>query len=79
MVFSDTQMAVADDENTPQLAVSEVENERLQINHHVTKLAMGGSILLAPFDVTRPNLKILDSGTSDGQPLQRRLHTSSFL
>ncbi|OAQ62674.1 methyltransferase - protein [Pochonia chlamydosporia 170] len=59
-------MAVADNENTPQPAASEGENERLQINHHVVKLAMGGSLLLAPFDVTRPNLKILDSGTSDG-------------
>jgi hypothetical protein len=49
------------------------DNVRLQANHYATKLAMAGSLVLAPFDTTRRNLKILDSGTSDGRSSHRDL------
>ncbi|KND88249.1 hypothetical protein TOPH_07111, partial [Tolypocladium ophioglossoides CBS 100239] len=58
-------MSMTNDEHNDPLDPAEGMNECLQANHHVAKLAMGGSIVLAPFDATRVNLKILDSGTSD--------------
>ena len=62
-------MSSANTEYHNPLGPAEGENERLQANHRMTKLAMGGSIVLAPFDTTRHNLKILDSGTADGEEL----------
>ena len=70
------EMSRAVEESHDPLSPTKGENESLQVNHLVAKLAMAGSLVLAPFDATRPNLKVLDSGTSDGKSLRRwfRLH-----
>ncbi|KAI6773022.1 hypothetical protein HG530_003980 [Fusarium avenaceum] len=44
----------------------EVEDRRLQGQHQGIKLGMGQRLVLAPMDLSRPNLKIFDAGTSDG-------------
>ncbi|KAF4997656.1 hypothetical protein FGRMN_3688 [Fusarium graminum] len=43
-----------------------VENERLAGQHQGIKLGMGRRLCMAPLDLTRPNLRIFDGGTSDG-------------
>lgn len=43
-----------------------VENERLFGQHQGIKLGMGRRLCMAPLDLTRPDLKIFDGGTSDG-------------
>lgn len=53
-----------------------VENERLAGQHRGIKLGMGGRLCMAPIDLSRPDLKIFDGGTSDG-PSQKP--SSSFL
>ncbi|PSR83633.1 hypothetical protein BD289DRAFT_435636 [Coniella lustricola] len=44
---------------------SEGERKRLASNHFITKDAMGGQLVRAPVDFSRP-VKVLDSGTADG-------------
>lgn len=44
---------------------SEGERKRLASNHFIAKDAMGGKLVRAPVDFSRP-VKILDSGTADG-------------
>ncbi|KAI0594483.1 S-adenosyl-L-methionine-dependent methyltransferase [Biscogniauxia sp. FL1348] len=41
------------------------ERKRLASNHYIAKDAMGGQLVRAPVDFSRP-VKILDSGTADG-------------
>lgn len=45
---------------------SEGERKRLASNHFIAKDAMGGKLVRAPVDFSRP-VKILDSGTADGE------------
>ena len=45
---------------------SDGERKRLASNHFIAKDAMGGKLLRAPMDFSRP-LKFLDSGTADGK------------
>ena len=45
---------------------SEGERNRLASNHFIAKDAMGGRLVRALVDFSRP-LKILDSGTADGK------------
>lgn len=45
---------------------SKPDIERLQRQHEVMKAAMGGTLVLAPIDLTDPEVRVLDSGTSDG-------------
>ncbi|KAG5964824.1 hypothetical protein E4U57_004849 [Claviceps arundinis] len=40
------------------------ENDRLNIQHAIIKSIMGGKLLMAPVNLERPNLRILDSGTA---------------
>lgn len=40
------------------------EYDRLTIQHEMVKIAMGGKLLLAPVDLAKPNLRVLDSGTA---------------
>ncbi|KAI0401588.1 S-adenosyl-L-methionine-dependent methyltransferase [Xylaria palmicola] len=42
------------------------EAERLADQHHVLKSFMGGKLVVAPIDLSRPGLRVLDSGTADG-------------
>lgn len=42
------------------------EPARLRMQHEVIKDAMGGRLILAPVDMSRPGLRILDSATTDG-------------
>jgi hypothetical protein len=42
------------------------EAERLARNHECIKYFMAGNLIRAPLDTTKGDLKILDSGTSDG-------------
>ena len=44
----------------------EHEIERLTAQHDTIKMAMG-QLVLPPIDFTKPGLKILDSGTADGE------------
>jgi hypothetical protein len=44
---------------------STIENQRLAGQHQAIKLAMGKPIL-APLQVSRKNIRILDAGSSDG-------------
>lgn len=52
------------------------EKERLAGQHDVITNAMGGRLLFAPVDLSKPGLRILDSGTADGRWLLE-LHSSS--
>ena len=45
------------------------EIERLSEQHGVIEDAMGG-LLLAPLDLSRAGMRILDSGTADGMSLK---------
>lgn len=45
------------------------EAERLMSQHLVLVDALGGKIVLPALDLTRPGVKILDSGTADGKYL----------
>lgn len=45
---------------------SDGERNRLASNHFIAKDAMGGKLVQAPVDFSRP-AKILDSGTADGK------------
>lgn len=45
---------------------SEGERKRLASNHFIAKDAMGGKLVRASVDFSRP-VRILDSGTTDGQ------------
>ncbi|KAG6039055.1 hypothetical protein E4U19_007553 [Claviceps sp. Clav32 group G5] len=40
------------------------ENDRLNIQHALIKSIMGGKLLMAPVNLERPDLRILDSGTA---------------
>ena len=42
------------------------EYDRLQIQHEMIKIAMGGKLVLPPIDLTRPDLRVLDSATGNG-------------
>lgn len=42
------------------------ETTRLRLQHDVIKDAMGGQLVLAPADLSRSGLRILDSATADG-------------
>ncbi|KAK9772392.1 putative Wax synthase domain-containing protein [Seiridium cardinale] len=48
------------------LPVNQAEAERLLSQHLVLVDALNGRIVLPPIDLTKPGLKILDSGTADG-------------
>jgi hypothetical protein len=50
------------------LEASPTETERLRMQHDVVKDAVGGSLVVAPIDLTKPGLRILDSATADGRP-----------
>ena len=39
---------------------------RLHAQHDICRSALGGKLIHAPIDLSRPNLRILDSATSDG-------------
>lgn len=43
------------------------EVDRLSAQHYVVKNAMGGKLVLAPIDLSKPDLRILDSATADGK------------
>ncbi|PQE06890.1 methyltransferase protein [Rutstroemia sp. NJR-2017a BVV2] len=45
-------------------------SQRLLDQHHVVIDALGGKLVLAPINLTQPNLRILDSATADGHWLQ---------
>lgn len=45
---------------------SEMEDARLRIQHEMVKTAMGGKLLFSPTDLSRPDLRVLDSATGDG-------------
>ncbi|CAI6334454.1 unnamed protein product [Periconia digitata] len=47
------------------LPVNKVEAERLMMQHTVLIDALGGRLVCAPIDLSKPGLKILDSGTAD--------------
>ncbi|KAH8773843.1 methyltransferase-like protein type 11 [Diaporthe sp. PMI_573] len=62
-------MNTAQTEETPSsyfLPVNSIEAERLMSQHLVLIDALDGRIVLPPVDLTKPGLKILDSGTADG-------------
>lgn len=46
---------------------SDDESDRLSNQHEVIKAAMGGTLLRTPLNFTSEPLRILDSGTADGQ------------
>lgn len=48
------------------LPVNSLEAERLMSQHLVLIDALDGRIVLAPVDLNKPGLKVLDSGTADG-------------
>lgn len=48
----------------PGKARAQSENRRLNVQHELVKSIMGGTLLRAPVDLTRANLRILDSGTA---------------
>ncbi|KAJ8069780.1 hypothetical protein OCU04_000196 [Sclerotinia nivalis] len=53
-------------------------SQRLINQHNVVINALGGKLVLAPIDLTQPNLRILDSATADGHWLQQlREHCGS--
>lgn len=60
--------AKPDDDGRPSyfLPVNAAEAERLMSQHLVLIDALDGRILLAPIDIRKPGLRILDSGTADG-------------
>ena len=45
----------------------DAEADRLYVQQCLMLNAFGGKLLLCPLDTTRPNLRILDSGTANGQ------------
>jgi hypothetical protein len=45
---------------------SPTEAQRLQLQHEIIKDAMGGKLVAAPLDLSKPGLRILDSATADG-------------
>jgi hypothetical protein len=45
----------------------EALSKRLLDQHDVVVDAFGDSLLLFPFDLSQPNLKILESGCADGK------------
>nr|AAT01502.1 SirN [Plenodomus lingam] len=49
------------------LDYDDTEKRRLREQHDLIK-AYTGKLILAPLDLTKPNLKILDSGTFDELP-----------
>lgn len=57
---------------------SEGERKRLASNHYIAKDAMGGELVRAPVDFSRP-VKVLDSGTADGEHDRSRLFFPRFL
>lgn len=57
---------MAENNNTSYALEGDQEAERLARNHECIKYFMGGNLIRAPIDTTKPGLKILDSGTSDG-------------
>lgn len=54
------------------------EVKRLEQQHPVIKASMGGRLILAPIDFGRKDMRILDSGTSDGKTT-RFLQSFSWL
>jgi len=48
---------------------------RLHAQHDICRSALGGKLLYAPIDLNRPNLRILDSATSDGYFLRDLVRT----
>lgn len=50
---------------TTKKAGHEDELKRLSDNHEVITNAMGG-LFMAPVDLTKPGIRILDSATADG-------------
>lgn len=53
-------------ENTHLFNYAEYERERLHVQHDLIQAYMG-KLILAPVDVEKLGLKILDSGTFDGE------------
>jgi tRNA1(Val) A37 N6-methylase TrmN6 len=45
---------------------SDDEIQRLTDQHVMLKSGMGGTLVVAPIDLSRPGLRILDSGTGNG-------------
>jgi len=43
------------------------EAKRLRQNHECMKNQMGGKLIVAPLDLKQSDLRILDTGTSDGK------------
>ncbi|KZF23921.1 S-adenosyl-L-methionine-dependent methyltransferase [Xylona heveae TC161] len=43
-----------------------VEYDRLRAQHELVKAEMGGKLLLCPADLSRPDLRVLDSATAEG-------------
>ncbi|KAI1410440.1 S-adenosyl-L-methionine-dependent methyltransferase [Hypoxylon sp. FL1857] len=58
-------MASEDDRNDYPLD-NAAEAKRLSDQHAVIKAFMGNKLVVAPIDLSQPNLRILDSGTADG-------------
>ncbi|KAF2789633.1 hypothetical protein K505DRAFT_91362 [Melanomma pulvis-pyrius CBS 109.77] len=58
-------MATSGDTERYIMEANEGELQRLANQHQVLKSAMG-TLTVAPIDFSRPNLRILDSGTADG-------------
>lgn len=50
------------------------ESKRMRMQHDVVKDAMGGKLVLAPIDLTRPGGRILDSATGNGKSSESRSH-----
>ncbi|KAK8119952.1 uncharacterized protein PG998_004578 [Apiospora kogelbergensis] len=55
------------DEDQPGYVMeNDAEAERLAYQHTILKASMGGQLVVAPVDLSRRGLRILDSGTSNG-------------
>jgi hypothetical protein len=59
---------IPDSENGYLLNYQDQEKSRMQMQHDLIKAYMG-KLILAPIPFDQPNLRILDSGTFDGNPL----------
>ena len=66
MALCQQSSTMADKQDSKYWMESEGERKRLASNHFIVKDEMGGKLVLAPVDFSRP-VKVLDSGTADGK------------
>lgn len=58
---------MADEERQDYPLDNDDEAKRLSDQHAVIKSYMNGKLIMAPIDLSNPNLRVLDSGTADGR------------